>query len=781
MNLTQHLQSLHQDAVLWKGQLIWSKAFNPDAKVEASNKIANLLISIPNDIKRNAYLDRLTDSINEDLDFLNEKLVDLDSTIKGHEKSVAKLLKKKKLSAEDESELHDLPNIIEQLKIQLATDKSCLVSRIEKKEISRTIKEFIEQKQKAEQKKASRETSQSEELLMETLGLWNDFEGDVSLAKEYAIALYRGRYYAKEKNDWIEISNFSMRIIYHVNTGSDTAYRLISITNIFGIEKLITVNTDELVSVGSFKKILQRQGHFIFSGNDGQLSRLNDMLQKEEKPTTFVDILGYHPRGKFYAFANGLLDTADTTGNLQFHGIDDYGIVNLRERNYFIPAMSKMFLEKDELYQNEKKFVYVKNDSLDASIWSKLHFNVYGNNGLIGQLWLISALFRDVIYNINDIRCTPILNLYGQRGAGKTKYAESLMSIFGFVQPAITLGSHSTPKGFLRKFAQLRNAVVWLDEYKNNIKKDFIEALKNIYDGHSYTRAQKSNDFQTDSLPVSSACLLGGQEMPTVEPALFSRVLLLQFEPGKYDEDQRKNFKRLKNAEALGLSSIACEVLKHRPHFIESFKDNFDLMLKLMFEKVGDKNVDDRFIINISIMATIRKVLDGIFPFAFTLEQAEQTLIKNLKAQFSVMQGNDDIGRWWSIIEQLAAQGIIRHGRDWVFKNNLLCIRMNYVHPYYMKELIAQKDPNPLPKSTMTHYLENDKEAYAGYSKIRFSNKSNDLYDCYTFKYNILQDRYKIEMTVFKAKEEPSDSVEKSVATFGADDKAAPEWEDVDF
>ena len=133
-----------------------------------------------------------------------------------------------------------------------------------------------------------------------------------------------GSYWSLDlKGKKVNISNFKMKILYHVGTSEEQAFRLIELSNIHGHNEVFEMNTDDFVSVISFKKIVARKGNFIFKGNEADLCRLQDKLQREERPTKLVKQLGWHKRGQFYAFANGIYDTVDNA----FLPIDDYGIV----------------------------------------------------------------------------------------------------------------------------------------------------------------------------------------------------------------------------------------------------------------------------------------------------------------------------------------------------------------------------------------------------------------------------------------------------------------------
>src|SRR5690606_26484218 len=160
--------------------------------------------------------------------------------------------------------------------------------------------------------------------------------------QKYGIYFNReqGIYYSTDTNGTPRpVTNFSLRILYHISTGADEAYRLMQIKNIYGLEKILRINTDDFVMAGSFKKIIARLGNFIFKGTDSDLVKLQDMLQRHEVHTENVETLGYNKRHKFYAFANGIFDTIEN----QFLAIDEYGIIEKviegKPVNFFIPAL----------------------------------------------------------------------------------------------------------------------------------------------------------------------------------------------------------------------------------------------------------------------------------------------------------------------------------------------------------------------------------------------------------------------------------------------------------
>lgn len=630
----------------------------------------------------------------------------------------ARLLAIEELCAEIAKE----PSLIQRTEL---IAKLAQVFEYKKQPLTRTVSDLIAQQ---------KERAKTEEVA--SLGLPHGVNEEEAL--EFGIYIYKGRYWAIGQKGKYQISNFLMKVLYHVKTSDVAAYRLIEIKNVYGKESIINLNTDDFVSLGAFKKVIARFGNYIFQGVDSDLGKLQEKIQRDEKPTRLVQTLGWNKRGSFYAFANGIVPCPlkPTGEEIPFIPTDEYGIIETEEQIFFIPANSKIFEDKESQFTNDKKFIYMPSTHTDFQKWSAQLYKVYGKKSIIGTLFFLSALFRDIIF-IAIGRRFPILNLYGQRGSGKGTFMESYLWPFGKPQDQIMLGGASTVVGFMRKFAQFSNAFVWLDEYKNNLPLKIIESLKNIYDGIGYERGKKDNTFETESIPINSACVLSGQEMPTAEPALFTRVIMLSFKPGKgFTDDDRREFNALKKMQEQNLSHITAGIVRHRSVFIEKFKTEFDTIFPQIIKRTNNKEVDERMMLNISVLAATYKVASEFLTFPYTYEQVESFLIENMKDQYTILAGSDDIAKWWQVVENLFTQKIIEEGRDFELDNGYLYLRIQQVHPLYQKELRARNDPHFLDKATLEHYLEMDAALFAEKTRCRFKDGSNT--STYKFVYRNL-------------------------------------------
>jgi hypothetical protein len=496
------------------------------------------------------------------------------------------------------------------------------------------------------------------------------------------------------------------------------------------------MNTDDFVSLGTFKKIIARRGNYIFKGSDSDLSRLQELLQRDEKKTRYIGSLGYQKTGGFWAWANGIVPMDDKS-EIQFTGIDEHGIVEIDGKYFFIPAGSKIYAEKENLFVNEKKFIYRnRHEGIAFQKWNELLCNSYKEKAIPATLHYIGSLFRDIV--MRRLQRYPLLNLFGPPQAGKGKMAESLMAMFGEGQSQIMLGGASTAVGFMRKFGQLSNAYVWLDEYKNSLPFKIQESIKNLYDGIGYERGKMSNDLQTESTPVLSSCILSGQELPTGEAALFTRIILVPFDDGKSRPlEQKLAFDELKSFENDGgFPYITSMIVKHRELVKKNFESEFKKIQFGLLQKLVEPKIDDRFIDNISMLLAFRKIFNGILDFAFTYEDAENYMIENIKHHQLLKMGNDDVSKFWQTIETLSFDGLIQDGRDFVIEDGFIFIKIQQVHHKYVEAMIKRRDLGYLAKPTLEHYLKLDKNVFGGYIKRRFPDGSNTW--CFKMKYEKL-------------------------------------------
>ena len=145
--------------------------------------------------------------------------------------------------------------------------------------------------------------------------------------------------------------------------------------------------------------------------------------------------LGWQKEG-FFAFADCVFH------NNTIKQVDNYGIVLLEGltkteseyrddvKHYYSPAFSEIYKhtrDDDDPYENDRSFVY-KQSPVALKTWMKQMVEVYGKQKSINGIGFVFAtVFRDIF--LKRYQFFPHYFLAGEKGSGKTKFAESLVAL----------------------------------------------------------------------------------------------------------------------------------------------------------------------------------------------------------------------------------------------------------------------------------------------------------------------------------------------------------------
>jgi energy-coupling factor transporter ATP-binding protein EcfA2 len=534
---------------------------------------------------------------------------------------------------------------------------------------------------------------------------------DVDNVIEYGFYEHKQCYYmAKKEDSYEKVSNFTMKVRFLI-VGVNPK-RIVEITNVHKKTVVIDFSIEDLISTAKFKARIESVGNFLFEGKDSDLSRIKNKLYNLEKASKEISTLGAHKDG-FWAWANGVYDGA------AFTEIDEHGMVEWKGEHYFIPVFGSTTSVDDDDLRNYRKFQYKQNEAMNFNKWAKQFIKVYGNNGRVAIAFYLVSIFRDIIQA--KVNFTPMLFLFGQRGSGKSEMVKSLMCLFGEAQDPLMLGGASTVVAFMRKLSQFRNTIVWFDEYKNDIGEKKIESLKNIWDGVGYERGVKDNSNKTTTSQIRSAAILSGQEMPNAEPALFSRVSLLEFQQTQYSQTEIKEYNILKRMQNDGLTDVTHEVLNFKETITTEFKDKFDEVAEMFRTVFTGTDVIERQINNFSVMVTMVWLLEKQLNIPFSHVDMIKISEKLIPQQSAMMRTSNEVQQFWEMVAFLWQNHMITEGVDIQFKDivsqeikgklvytdGLVMIRLATMFPLY-RDYSRRQGQKALDKGTLVRYLKAD-------------------------------------------------------------------------
>ena len=544
-----------------------------------------------------------------------------------------------------------------------------------------------------------------------------------------------------EDRQW---SNFTMEPMFHIKDPL-LPKRLYKIRNASKVEEIIELKQEDLVSLAKFKQRVEGLGNYIWLAKEEHLTKLKMFLYEQTETATEITQLGWQRKG-FFAFGNGAYF------NGQWHPTDDYGIVRLDGvGNFYLPANSRIYRDETKLFQFERRFVHLTYSGITFRQYTDQLIKVFGDNAKVGIAFFIATLFRDVVTGIT--KSFPILNLFGPKGSGKSELGHSLMSFFisENIPPNI---QNSTEAALAETVAQCANALVHLDEYKNTIELTKREFLKGLWDGSGRTRMNMDRDKKRETTRVDSGIILSGQEMPTIDIALFSRLVYLTFNKSEFDGEAKKNFDELTEMRKLGCSHLTLQLLKHRALIEAEFSANFRAALADILLAVENDGIEDRILRNWAIPLAIIRTLSGTLDLAFGYRDMLKICINGIRKQNAECKSNNELANFWNVVNFLHLNGDIYIEGDYrimyqtnflgkgqkeriVFKRTkpILYIRKTRIMMLYKKngKLIGE---NTLPTESLKYYLENSKEYLGIKQSMRFKNIINGLHQVDTVENN---------------------------------------------
>ena len=463
---------------------------------------------------------------------------------------------------------------------------------------------------------------------------------------KYGFYEERGCYFALNGAVPVQWSNFTMEPLFHIKDALNPK-RLYALHGEHGGNEIIELKQEDLVSLSKFRQRIEGLGNYIFEAGEPQLIKLKRYLYEQTETATEIVQLGWQRQG-FYAFGNGIFYQG------RFHKADHYGIVRLDDLgNFYLPGASDIY-KGDEIFQFEKKFKYIEESKISLYDASKMIIKVFGDNGKVGLAFLVATLFRDII--INCVKAFPMLNLFGPIGSGKSELGHTLMSFF-IIQNVPTNLYNSTIAACSEAVAQCANALVHLDEFKNDIPAEKREFLKGLWDSAGRSRMNMDRDKKREQTRVDSGVIISGQEMATADIALFSRFVYLTFNKNEFSTEEKNAFSELNMARNMGFSHLTLQIINHRETFRQNFLAMYNITSSDIRNRLGQEPLETRIVNNWTTVAAAFRALENSLEWPFTYKELLDICVEGIKRQNKECKSNNEIASFWNVIAYLQQEG----------------------------------------------------------------------------------------------------------------------------
>lgn len=543
-------------------------------------------------------------------------------------------------------------------------------------------------------------------------------------------------YYSLNKdNNESRWSNFKLEPLFHIKDQLNPK-RLFRIINVTGQNEIIELRQQDLISIQSFKLRIEGLGNYIWEAKDEQLTKLKGYMYENTETAIEISQLGWQRDG-FFAYGNGIVWQG------QWMPVDDFGIVRIDGvGNFYLPASSKIYKDERKLFQFERKFIHAGLSEVSLRTYTDKLTEVFGDKAKVGICFLLATLFKDIV--TIKTKNFPILNLFGPKGSGKSELGHSLMSFFVINNEPPNLSS-ATDAALADAVAQCANALVHIDEYKNTIELNRREFLKGLYDGVGRTRMNMDRDKKRETTAVDCGVILSGQEMPTIDIAIFSRMIYMTFDKTEFSIEAKRRFDELKSMRDMGCSHLTIELLRHRKRVECDFPANYKAAFEDIQEAIGTASVEDRIFRNWVIPLAIFRTLSGVIDVAFDYKELLKISVDGIIAQNGVCKSNNELATFWQAVDYLHQNGEIFNEADYRIKYEFgfkgkgirekmifqkakpilyLCTKRIMMLYRQNAKKIGEAAVNP---ESLRHYLETSKEYIGTKNAVRFKNLSNAI------------------------------------------------------
>jgi DNA primase len=567
--------------------------------------------------------------------------------------------------------------------------------------------------------------------------------------------------------EWRKASNFKMTPLFHVEGDKDTT-RLFDIVNEQGDKALVDMESSLLLNFQQNQNRLLDYGVFVWDIDlsNNQFKLIMQQLIREFIKVKPFSYFGWQTKG-FWAFANGIYKDGG------FCSVNEYGLVNVEGLDkvdsdyynntpyYYSPAFNITNRHKEDnqdTYANDRSFIF-KQSPVNFSRWAKQMVTVYDRKAYTGIGFVVSSLFRDLIMKRHGF--FPHLFCTGEKGAGKSKFAESLACVFTYMQQPFDLNS-GTMAAFGRRVDRGRNTATVMEEYHDKIDDRMFQSMKGAFDGRGRETGMLTNDNRTKVSNVHCSLIIVGQYLSTRDDnSLTSRSILQHFikPQQQYTTRQTEEFDKLRSWQEQGLTSIVLEIVENRGLIEEHVNKRFTENVRKFKKDLEKFEYQERMLMNYCAIYTPIEILWKHFDWPFTLKEYYTECFNGIVDGSDLIVETEGLAEFWHTIEKLTERKVLKEDHHFSLDNvpsisiqgkkgstewlnaerdTILFILVNSVYQDYANEISRRDGVDVIGEGSLRGYFKS-KRYYIGPIKSRRFTGTGHNSSCYAFNYTMMQ------------------------------------------
>ncbi len=469
--------------------------------------------------------------------------------------------------------------------------------------------DYLTKLQSSELKEIINNTDNYEYLIypITKIPLKSDVYDEEAFEKENKFYFKNSKYFqVYRKNDTemhFDVSDCVWSFLYRIIDSNEDATHLIKLQRKDNdgklIIKLLEASTDE-IQKDKFEKRLNNIG-FSYYGSANTFNKIKVNNLHNELEVTKIEKYGYHPEHNLFFWTN-----VAVSADGEVLKPNELGILTYNGKAFYLETQSPANINK-KIFTELRKFNY-KKGSFNISDFISTFYKAYGSRALVGITYLTSSLFRDIIFE--EINRFPNLYLYGIAGSGKSAFTEIILAAQGDYTGGYSL-TDTSQAAFSRVVDSRINSLVYLKEYNETLPSFVDEFFKTAYEGQGRTIGVKSSGNEIISYQALTGMLIDANFLPIAQEAVFSRMIILDFNKTIFSKSQTEAFNILKKEQRKGLSQISVNILAHRDEFKDFFAKEYNE--KFTELKNNFKNMNDRIIIHGALLVSVFDFIAKIY------------------------------------------------------------------------------------------------------------------------------------------------------------------------
>ena len=189
---------------------------------------------------------------------------------------------------------------------------------------------------------------------------------------------------------------------------------------------------------------------------------------------------------------------------------------------------------------------------------------------------------------------------------------------------------------------------------------------------------------------VSTGVALCGQDKPTQDMALYTRVIFLSFSKTSFNQQEKRNYEDLVALCNMGLTHLTVEILNHRELFEKNFSEIYSITKRELATKLENENIHDRIIGNWVIPLAAYRTLETVLDVPFSYADLFETAVKGIRSQNELAQESSEVADFWSMLQGFQTSG------KCIEKAHYRIRYMKSFRPLSVKEDIEFKEARPI-------------------------------------------------------------------------------------